>query len=121
MSLSEYIKALIVHILSFGRKNMSYLHSLLDAELSAEEADLLLCYYINDSTNLQIIRVINDAKQLIERVAFQGERILFRAMPKSHLEVCTVLAEGTRLSTIDCKSLQVNKPVLQDRLAELFK
>jgi hypothetical protein len=54
-------------------------------------------------------------------VAFQGERILFRALPKSHLEVCTVLAEGTNLSTIDCKSLQVNKPVLQDRLAELFK
>ena len=121
MSVSEYVKALIVHILSFGRKNMSYLHSVLDTEFFADEAELTLCYYINDSTNLQIVRVIHDAKQLIERVAFQGERILFRALPKSHLEVCTVLTEGTNLSTIDCKSLQVNKPVLQDRLAQLFK
>ncbi|HEY9625822.1 MAG TPA: DUF1830 domain-containing protein [Coleofasciculaceae cyanobacterium] len=47
---------------------MSYLDSLLDTELFTEEAELILCYYINDSTNLQIVRVINDAKQLIERV-----------------------------------------------------
>lgn len=86
---------------------MTYLLSLLTAE-SPEESTQVLCYYINDTSNLQIIRAMSGAKCHFERIVFSKERILFEAFLGSYLEVYSSLLEGTQSSRIDCKLLQVH-------------
>ena len=87
---------------------MTYLLSLLTAE-SPEESTQVLCYYINDTSNLQIIRAMSGAKCHLERIVFSGERILLEALPDFYLEVYSSLVKGMQSSRIDCKLLQVHK------------
>lgn len=88
---------------------MPYLLSLLGTESSIEGSEHLLCHYINDAANLQVIRLMTEAKCLFEHIAFSGERILFAALPESSLEIYSPLMNGIRVSKIDCKLLHVNK------------
>jgi hypothetical protein len=88
---------------------MTYLLSLLTTEFPSKESAQILCYYINDTKNIQIIRAMRGVKCHFERVVFSGERILFEALPESHLEVYSSLINGTQSSIIDCKLLHVNE------------
>jgi hypothetical protein len=87
---------------------MTYLLSLLGTESSIEESEHLLCYYINNDANIQILRVMNEARCVFEHIAFSGERILFTALPESSLEIYSPLIDSARLSRVDCKLLHVN-------------
>ena len=89
-------------------KIMAYLTSCLTANSSKEESPQILCYYINDTSNIQVIRAIHEGLCTLERVIFLGERILFEAFPESYLEVYSSLINGTRSKIIDCKSLHIN-------------
>lgn len=101
---------------------MTYLLSLLGTESSIQESDKVLCYYTNDTTNIQIMRAMSEAKCLFERIVFSKERILFATLPESYLEIYSPLIDGTRLSRIDCKLLQINKVSnLEKSVAEAFK
>ncbi len=88
---------------------MPYLLSLLGTESSIEGADYILCYYINNAANIQIIRVVNEVSCLSKRIVFSGERILFIALSKSYLEIYSPPMDGIRLSRIACKLLSVNE------------
>jgi hypothetical protein len=45
--------------------------------------------YVNDTSLLQIIRVVNTTNWFDERVIFPGQRLLFEAPPNVELEVYT--------------------------------
>ncbi|NJO39193.1 MAG: DUF1830 domain-containing protein [Cyanobacteria bacterium CRU_2_1] len=96
---------------------MTYLLSLLTTESPSKESTQILCYYINDTSDVQIIRAMSGVGCHFERVVFSGERILFEALPESYLEVYASLINGTRPSKINCKLLHVNeKPDLAKSL-----
>lgn len=88
---------------------MPYLLSLLETESFIEGAEHLLCYYINNAANIQIIRVMNEVRCLFEQMAFSGERILFTALPESYLEIYSPLIAEIKPSRITCKLLQINQ------------
>jgi hypothetical protein len=92
----------------FELNHMAYLLSLVNAELRSKESTQILCYYINDTSYIQIIRVMRGVRCHFERTVFPRERILFEALPESYLEVYSSLINGTQSTTIDCKLLHVN-------------
>ncbi|MBV9386814.1 MAG: DUF1830 domain-containing protein, partial [Chroococcidiopsidaceae cyanobacterium CP_BM_ER_R8_30] len=47
-------------------------------------------------------------KCICERIVFPGERLLFIALPESHLELYSFLISCERPSKIDCKLLRIN-------------
>jgi hypothetical protein len=49
----------------------------------------MLCGYVNPTSSLQIIRIVNIPNWRFERVVFPGERFLFEAPPNAELEVHT--------------------------------
>ncbi|MEA5451583.1 DUF1830 domain-containing protein [Leptolyngbya sp. CCNP1308] len=81
--------------------------SLLTAESSAQDLPLILCYYINNTANTQVIRVMNAAVCRFERIVYAKERILFEAPSDSYMEIYSSLLGGARLTRADCKSFQV--------------
>jgi hypothetical protein len=70
--------------------------------------DLILCYYINQSAQLQILRSATMKSWRFEQVVFPKERLLFKAPAMAHLNVHEVIA-GTSvfLTTLDCYGLRV--------------
>lgn len=88
---------------------MAYLLSQLKTNFTAKESTQFLCYYINDTNNMQIIRLLSVVKCEFERVVFSGERILFNAVPESYLEVYSSLVNEMQSSRMNCKFLQVNE------------
>ncbi|CAN1211391.1 hypothetical protein TUMEXPCC7403_14410 [Tumidithrix helvetica PCC 7403] len=88
---------------------MTYLLSLIGTESSIDRSKHFLCYYINNAMNIQIVRVISEAKCLFDRVVFSRESILFTALPESYLEIHSPLIDGIRLSRVDCRLLHVNE------------
>ena len=87
---------------------MTYLLSLLGTD-SPKAPVQILCYYINDTSTMQIIRAMSGVKCQFERIVFSGERILFKASPESYLEVYSSLISGTKFSKIDCKLLHIHE------------
>lgn len=88
---------------------MSYLLSLISTEISSPETSLILCYYINKSNDIQIIRAMSGVKCDFEQVLFSRERMLFIALPESYLEIYSSRIHGVRSSKVDCKQLHINE------------
>jgi hypothetical protein len=78
---------------------MTYLLSLLMTQSSIKDSNQILCYYINKSNDLQVVRVMTGLECHFKRTIFSKERILFTASPESYLE--------TYLSSDDSKLLSV--------------
>lgn len=76
------------------------------AENSFKNPSLILCYYINTTSQLQIVRSANIPNWHFERIVFPGERFLFEAPPAGRLEIHT----NTLVTTI------VSDPICCDRL-----
>lgn len=88
---------------------MPYLLSALTTNSPVEASAQSLCYYVNDTSRIQSIRVVTKLKSYFEHIVFSRERILFLALPESYLEVCLPLGKDTPFGRIDCKSLRVNE------------
>lgn len=88
---------------------MPYMLSLLTAESPAQNLPLILCYYINNTANTQIIRVMSAAVCHFERIVYAKERILFEAPSDSYMEIYSSLLGGAQLARADCKSFQVHE------------
>lgn len=87
---------------------MPYLLSLLTAEFSEEESPQLLCYYINITDETQIVHVMNESKCYLECVVLPEERILFAALPESHLAINSSSIYGAVIEKIPCKLLNIH-------------
>ncbi|WP_071527317.1 DUF1830 domain-containing protein [Nodosilinea nodulosa] len=92
---------------------MAYLLSLLSSKSSDQtlRQSLLpiLCYYINSTTDIQIVRVMDEAKLHFERVVFPAERVLFETFPESYLEIHSPFPDGDRTTRSECRFFQINE------------
>ena len=81
----------------------------LTVELPRKEKFLPLCHHINNTKNIQSVRMMNGLECVFERLMFSGERILFEAPLDAHLEICSYsfLFDSTKSSKIDCKLLYI--------------
>lgn len=80
------------------------------ASLNSPEISPILCYYRNNTSHIQTVRISNIASWYFERVVFPGEQLLFDALPEAELEIYTSTTVGTILATkILCPRLQVEE------------
>lgn len=78
--------------------------------LRPEVAERVLCCYINATSGLQIVRVINIPNWYFERVVFPGQRLLFETPRWAKLEIYIPQLPGTMLlGKILCESLRVKE------------
>ena len=96
---------------------MTYLLSLLTDQSSVHGATQFLCYYINDTSELQTIRVMNGVRCEFDRVVFSRERLLFTALPDSYLEIHSCSTGLAQSGIIACNSLRIHEqPDLESNL-----
>lgn len=78
--------------------------------LTDETSEQILCFYINASTEIRIIRLENSQNCSLDRIVFPGDKILFIGEPKAHLAIYTgSKGKGILSHIIPCASLQVEK------------
>ncbi|MGB3294317.1 MAG: DUF1830 domain-containing protein [Phormidesmis sp.] len=76
--------------------------------LPADDADTLLCCYVNATSKIQIARITNVPDWYFERVVFPGQRLMFEAVRMAMLEIHTGMMASSILSdTIPCARLDV--------------
>jgi hypothetical protein len=74
----------------------------------AIHSERILCYYMNTTNQIQIIRSAKIANCCFERVVFPGQRLLFEAVPEAQLEIHTGTMVTAILSDrIPCSRLRV--------------
>ncbi|NMF81829.1 DUF1830 domain-containing protein [Nodosilinea sp. P-1105] len=92
---------------------MAYILSLLKSrspdQLPSPVSSPILCYYINNTVDTQIIRMISDSVHYFERIVFPEERVLFEAFLESYLEIYSPLPDGARITRSECRLFQVNE------------
>ena len=70
----------------------------------------ILCYYINSTRKMQLIRVASSQNLSLEKIVFPQQRILFEAIAEGQLEIYTSQAGKQKIAqVIPCQSLQVNQ------------
>ncbi|MCW6038057.1 DUF1830 domain-containing protein [Spirulina subsalsa FACHB-351] len=70
---------------------------------------VLLCCYVNATSQIQIARITNIPNWYFERVVFPGQRLVFEAVPSSLLEIHTGMMASAILSdTIPCERLRID-------------
>ncbi len=75
---------------------------------SFQDAELLLCYYANQTQQLQVIKITDKPDLNFERVIFPGQRLMFQAPSTSQLQVYSRTAiAALAQETIPCQDLQV--------------
>ncbi|MEG4519596.1 MULTISPECIES: DUF1830 domain-containing protein [unclassified Microcoleus] len=70
----------------------------------------ILCWYLNNTSKVQIARITNIPNWYFERTVFPGERFLFEALPEAQLEVCRSAETGAIVcERILCDRLRVEE------------
>jgi hypothetical protein len=60
----------------------------LSQESSVPESDRsILCFHINTSDRIQVLRIQNLSSLHLEKVVFPGQRLIFEALPEAQLEI----------------------------------
>ncbi|MDJ0508135.1 MAG: DUF1830 domain-containing protein [Crocosphaera sp.] len=73
------------------------------------QRNVLLCCYVNATNQIQVARITNIENWYFERVVFPGQRLVFEALPKAHLEIHTGMMASAILSdTIPCERLCIS-------------
>ena len=76
---------------------------------------VLLCCYVNATSQIQVVRITNLPNWYFERVVFPGQRLVFEALPEALLEVHTGMMASAILSdTIPCERLCINDSYDED-------
>ena len=73
------------------------------------QRNVLLCCYVNSTSQIQVARITNIENWYFERVVFPGQRLVFEALPQAQLEVHTGMMASAILSdTIPCERLSIS-------------
>ena len=73
------------------------------------QRNVLLCCYVNATSQIQVARITNIENWYFERVVFPGQRLVFEALPQAQLEVHTGMMASAILSdTIPCERLAIS-------------
>jgi len=79
-------------------------------EVISERDTRILCWYLNNTSKVQIARITNIPNWYFERTVFPGERFLFEALPEAQLEVCRCAETGAIVcERILCDRLRVEE------------
>ncbi|MEW5861814.1 MAG: DUF1830 domain-containing protein [Cyanobacteriota bacterium] len=78
------------------------------SSLVSESSELILCFYTNCTSKIQIVKVNSIQNFNFERIVFPGQRLLFKALPDAQLEIYTNQKENlTLVEAISCAHLRV--------------
>lgn len=76
--------------------------------LPSDDAEVILCCYVNATSKIQIARITNVPDWYFERVVFPGQRLLFESVRVAQLEIHTGMMASSILSdTIPCRRLAI--------------
>ena len=79
--------------------------------LPEDKDKILLCCYVNATSQIQVARITNIEDWYFERVVFPGQRLVFEAMSHAILEIHTGMMASAILSdTIPCHRLCMSNP-----------
>jgi len=80
-------------------------------EVTSERDTRILCWYLNTTNKVQIVRITNIPNWYFERTVFPGERLLFEAVPSAQLEVWRTAETGAIVvcERILCDRLRVEE------------
>lgn len=71
---------------------------------------IILCCYVNATSQIQVVRITNIPNWYFERVVFPGQRLVFEALPKAFVEIHTGMMASAILSdTIPCERLCISE------------
>ncbi len=74
--------------------------------LPEDKNKILLCCYVNATSQIQVARITNIEDWYFERVVFPGQRLVFEALSHAILEIHTGMMASAILSdTIPCDRL----------------
>lgn len=75
---------------------------------AAKGSGRIVCFYINTTNRIQVIRITNIPNFHLERVVFPGQRLMFEALAEAKLEIHThENATAICVDTIPCHQLQI--------------
>ncbi|MGJ3253666.1 MAG: DUF1830 domain-containing protein [Elainellaceae cyanobacterium] len=78
--------------------------------IAQSDSETLMCYYINATSKLQIVKITTIPEFYFERVVFPGQRLLFEASPHAKLEVFSGnMASALLIDKIPCHRLQIQE------------
>ncbi len=77
------------------------------ASSPAKTEDSILCYYVNQSTDIQVLRISSIANFYFEKVVFPSERLLFDAPHAASVEIFA--HAGSAPQVVPCSQLQVRE------------
>ncbi|WP_052315774.1 DUF1830 domain-containing protein [Oscillatoria acuminata] len=76
--------------------------------LSCSSSDAILCYYLNSTSEIQVIKSECRDTWEFERVVFPGQRLFFEAISTAQLEIYKAKNSGLQLAArVKCDRLQV--------------
>jgi len=82
--------------------------------LSSEVKSPILCYYLNQTSEIQIIRISNIPNWYFEKAVYPKQRLIFEAFPEAILEIHTgIMASAILSDKIQCHRLRVQEEVSQ--------
>ncbi|HEY9637421.1 MAG TPA: DUF1830 domain-containing protein [Coleofasciculaceae cyanobacterium] len=55
--------------------------------INSEGDHRILCFYINATNQIQIIRFSNSSEVDFERIVFPGQRLFFESLPEAKIEI----------------------------------
>lgn len=74
-----------------------------------DNSKVMLCCYVNATSQIQVARITNIPNWYFERVVFPGQRLVFESVPEGLLEIHTGMMASAILSDkIPCQSLAIN-------------
>jgi hypothetical protein len=77
----------------------------------------ILCWYVNTTSQVQVVRIINIKDWYFERTVFPGERFFFESFPEAELEVYQKLdPQNVACEKLLCHTLQVEQQVDEESL-----
>ncbi len=78
----------------------------------SDSSDIILCCYVNATSQMQIARITNVPNWYFERVVFPGQRLVFEAIADANLEIHTGMMASAILSDhIPCQELSINDSI----------
>jgi hypothetical protein len=83
--------------------------------LPNDRGDSILCCYVNQTSQIQLVRITNIVNWYFERVVFPSQRLVFEAYPEALLEIHTGMMASAILSdTIPCERLSLGDSEKQE-------
>lgn len=77
--------------------------------LPKDGASVILCCYVNATSQIQVSRITNIPNWYFERVVFPGQRLMFEAPPSAQIEIHSGMMASAILSdTIPCERLRID-------------